>query len=138
MRATPGGRANGNGRTAETLIGAVLKGKGMPFVPQYPIGNGIYGTPIKVDFYLPTAPGYLDGLIIEAKWQDANGSVEEKLPYLWFNIEHHYPCPAIVVIDGPGFRPGAVEWLRGRARVNSNLADVFNLQEFVSWCNRNL
>lgn len=129
-------KANNNGSTAEVVIGAVLSRKGVPFVPQYHIGAGIYGTPLRVDFYLPAAPRHPDGLIIEVKWQDSSGSAEEKLPYLWMNIEHHFPCPAVVVIDGPGFRPGAVEWMR--SRVGGNLAAVYNLQEFVSWCNRNL
>lgn len=136
MKRTGGGQANASGRTAETLIGAVLKGKGIPFVPQYPIGRGLYDTPIKVDFYLPAAPNYPDGLIIEAKWQDASGSADEKLPYLWMNIRNHFPCPAIVVIDGPGFRPEAINWLRHQ--VGGNLSAVYNLQEFVSWCNRSL
>lgn len=136
MRRSQGAQANANGKTAEVVIDAVLSRKRLPFVPQYIIGPGIYGTPIKVDFYIPTAPKFPNGLVIEAKWQESSGSADEKLPYLWLNIEHCFPCPAIVVIDGAGFREEAIAWLR--SRVGGNLAAVYNLQEFVSWCNRSL
>lgn len=131
---TQGQRANQNGQTAEIVIDAVLHQKRLAAVRQYPIGLGIFGTPIRVDFYLPIAPGYPSGLILEAKWQEVGGSVDEKLPYLLANIQHCYPSPAIVVIDGLGFRSGAIAWLR--TQVGGNLIAVQNLQEFVTWCNR--
>jgi hypothetical protein len=135
MMRSQGQRANQNGQTAENLIDAVLHQKRLAFVRQYPIGLGVFGTPIRVDFYLPIVPGHSGGLILESKWQEVAGSADEKLPYLVANIQHCYPSPAIVVIDGDGFRPGAVAWLR--AQVGGNLIAVQNLQEFVTWCNRN-
>ena len=106
------------------------------FVPQFPIGASIYGLPLLTDFWVRGAPGFPDGLAIEVKWQQSTGSVDEKFPYLVLNIQQCYPCPAIVVADGGGQRPGALHWLRGQ--VSGNLLGIFSLAEFLAWANRNL
>jgi hypothetical protein len=85
------------------------------------------------DFWLPYAPGFAGGLCIESKWQQSSGSVDEKLPYLWHNIEERYPCPVVVVLHGGGYRPGAEAWLRGK--VGGNLLAVYGLEEFLKWIN---
>ncbi|MEO3707170.1 PD-(D/E)XK nuclease superfamily protein [Trichormus azollae] len=36
---------------------------------------------------------YPSGLIVECKWQNSSGSVDEKLPYVNANIENFYPAP---------------------------------------------
>ena len=48
---------------------------------QVYIGPGIYGTDLYVDFYIIGAAPISAGLIIECKWQQTSGSVDEKLPY---------------------------------------------------------
>lgn len=106
------------------------------FVAQFPIGCSIYGLPLQADFWLRGAPGYPGGLALEVKWQQSTGSVDEKFPYLVLNIQQCYPCPAIVIADGGGQRPGALEWLRSQA--GGNLLAVFTLAEFLAWANRNL
>ena len=106
------------------------------FVAQYPIGQSIYGLPLNADFWVRGAPGLPDGLAIEVKWQQSTGSVDEKFPYLIHNIKECYPCPALVIADGGGQRPGALHWLRGQ--VAGNLLAVFSLAEFLAWANRNL
>lgn len=106
------------------------------FVAQYPIGHSIYGLPLQTDFWISGAPGYPNGLAIEVKWQQSQGSVDEKFPYLALNIKQCYPCPALVIADGGGQRPGALQWLRGQAE--GNLLGVFTLAEFLAWANRHL
>lgn len=106
------------------------------FVAQYPIGQSIYGLPLLTDFWVQGAPGQPRGLAIEVKWQQSTGSVDEKFPYLALNIQQCYPCPALVIADGGGQRPGALQWLRGQ--VAGNLLAVFTLAEFLAWANRNL
>jgi hypothetical protein len=106
------------------------------FVAQYPIGASIYGLPLLTDFWVRGAPGYPEGLAIEVKWQQSTGSVDEKFPYLVLNIQQCYPCPALVVADGGGQRPGALRWLRGA--VSGNLLAVYSLAEFMAWANRHL
>lgn len=132
-----GRRANLNGRYAEDVIADTLTRRGFKPERQKPIGKSIFGSDLIVDFYLPTVPVLPNGLIIESKWQEVAGSADEKLCYLVNNIQQVYPCFTIVVIDGGGFRPGAVEWLRTQAGQGRIFA-VFNLGEFLSWCNRSL
>jgi hypothetical protein len=106
------------------------------FVAQYPIGPSIYGLPLNADFWVRGARNFPEGLAIEVKWQQSTGSVDEKFPYLVYNIKECYPCPALVIADGGGQRPGALQWLR--AQVEGNLLAVFSLAEFMAWANRNL
>jgi hypothetical protein len=106
------------------------------FVAQYPIGPSIYSLPLNADFWVRGAPHFPDGLAIEVKWQQSTGSVDEKFPYLVYNIKECYPCPALVIADGGGQRPGALHWLRDQ--VGANLMGVFSLAEFMAWANRNL
>lgn len=134
---TQGGRANRHGRTAEDVLLSILTHQAYDIQRQKYIGKGIFDTDIYVDFYLANHPSFPDGLIIESKWQDVSGSVDEKLPFLVENIRQCYPCPTIVVIHGGGFRPGAVVWLK-RQVDHEKLYAAFRLEEFLSWCNRNL
>jgi len=106
------------------------------FVAQFPIGHSIYGLPLNADFWVRGAPGYLQGLAIEVKWQQSTGSVDEKFPYLVLNIQQCYPCPALVIADGGGQRPGAIQWLR--SQVEGNLLGVYSVTEFLAWANRKL
>ncbi|HMK42981.1 MAG TPA: PD-(D/E)XK nuclease superfamily protein [Dissulfurispiraceae bacterium] len=80
---------------------------------------------------------------IECKWQQSAGSVDEKLPYLYLNAVESMPEDWIVIIiDGGGFKEGAVEWLKNCAaeqRYSGNKAkkiQVFSLAEFMAWANR--
>jgi hypothetical protein len=83
------------------------------------------------------ADTFPQGLAIESKWQHAQGSVDEKLPYLVSNIREGYHVPAVIVADGGGHRPEALRWLRGQVD-GTHLVGVFSLVEFLTWANRAL
>lgn len=134
---TQGRNANRNGREAENIIAGVLERRGIPFTRQYRIGNGIFDTPVAADFYAPSVKPFPNGLIIESKWQQVAGTAEEKLCYLVENIHYCYPCTTVIVIDGDGFRVGALRWLRSQAG-HGRLFAVLSLVEFVTWSNSNL
>jgi hypothetical protein len=134
---TQGRQANRNGRAAESIIAGLLDQRGCPYVRQSPIGLGIFGTPLFVDFYIPTTRAFPNGLIIESKWQQVAGSAEEKLCYLVENIRTVYPCTTIVMIDGLGFRPGAIRWLKAQTG-QGRLFAAFDIREFLTWCNQSL
>ena len=108
------------------------------YAKQVFIGSGIYQTDIYVDFYIVGLPKMPSGLIIECKWQESVGSVDEKLPYLNLNIQDSYPAPAIIVIGGEGMRNGAIEWLKKQESKNSNLLGVQSLERFIAWAGRYL
>lgn len=126
-----GGNAARSGKSAENVIASVLEQRGLAFERQVEIGPGIYNTPTRVDFFVHDLPGFQSGLIIESKWQDTNGTADEKLPFLVANIKERYPCPTIVVLHGGGFRPGAAEWLL--RQVGGTLRAAMNLEELMSF-----
>jgi len=132
-----GAQANSTGKVAERMIDALLIQLGYAPIRERVIGRGIYGTPIKADILIERAPGFPAGLIIESKWQGSGGSVDEKYPYLVLNIQQIYPCPVIILADGDGARPGAIQWLKSQVD-GTNLYAVFSFKELVTWCNRNL
>ncbi len=100
----------------------------------------IYGHRGRTEF-LALSPKRNLEVRIECKWQQVSGSVDEKLPYLYLNAVQAMPEKVIVlVVDGPGWKKGAVEWLRCAAK--NHLYDtqekkifVFNLSEFLAWSN---
>ncbi len=82
---------------------------------------------------------------IECKWQQVAGSVDEKLPYLYLNIIEAMPEKSIMVlIDGAGWKPGSITWLKKAVRQKMYTAEnnkekdifVFNLTEFFTWANK--
>jgi hypothetical protein len=130
--AAGGTRANDSGRAIEQAIADFLRQQGHAVRRHAPLGTNIYGGGLIADLYLPDKP-----LAIEIKWQDSRGSVDEKFPYLAENIRRAYPCPVVVVADGAGIRPGAIEWLRGQVD-GRKLLGVYTLQEFFSYALRGL
>ena len=111
------------------------------FVPQYqPISAGIYKKKngVKCDFLLYVPDVFQDGLVLEAKWQDSQGSVDEKMPYLVENIKLN-PCDSIVVIGGQGMTPGSKRWIKEQVGEAKNLLEVFeSLADFQDWFNSKL
>jgi hypothetical protein len=50
---------------------------------------------------------------IECRWQQASGSVDEKMPYLFMSAVNAMPEVEIwLIIDGGGAREQAVDWLK--------------------------
>jgi hypothetical protein len=155
---TQGARANKSGNILEGNVEAILKGHNYFQVGNYVpkeyvlnaallpkrygkeiyIGAGIYHTELKIDFYVIGSPAMSSGLIIECKWQESPGSVDEKFPYLNMNIQYYYPAPTIVVLGGQGMREGASNWLKNRVNDNDNLLAVYSLDRFIAWANKNL
>lgn len=146
-----GGRAVKTGNALERVVLHALNDNKYSFVPpkqfltacrfvqpfytrQIPATKGIYGYTIRHDFMLYHPEKWPHNLIIECKWQQRRGSVDEKYPYNVLNIQQKYPCPSIILLDGAGFRSGAGAWLR--AQVDGiKLLHVFSMMEFQIWVN---
>lgn len=127
--------ANRAGEIAENLLGCVIRGTGLRFRQHHYLCKSIYGHPIKVDFFIENSKDHPGGLVIECKWQDTKGSVDEKFPYLVANIKERFPCPAVIVCGGSGQKSGAIDWLKDQVD-GTRLLAVFDVEEFVSWMNR--
>ena len=157
--ATQGGQANKTGGVLEQLVIGTLTAHGFT-----PIRFSDYAkTPEKFgsEVLLRNAPyttlysgrGDTEFLLlsqrynlktrIECKWQQKAGSVDEKLPYLYLSCVHCVPENHIIIlIDGKGFREGAVQWLRSASRERRYMPervvkriDVMGSTEFLTWCN---
>ncbi|MBI4009572.1 MAG: hypothetical protein HY361_00045 [Candidatus Aenigmarchaeota archaeon] len=103
------------------------------FATEYTVGKSIYETKIDCDFIIFHPKKFPNCLIIESKWQESTGSVDEKFPYLVYNIKKCYPCATIVVLDGGGYKKEAEQWLR--KQVGGKLVKVLNMREFQKWSN---
>lgn len=81
---------------------------------------------------------------IECKWQEVAGSVDEKFPYLYLNcIEAMPESTIIIIVDGGGYKTGALQWLKEVSENNTYIKNnkhkdikIFSLSEFMVWANR--
>ncbi|MCL5069753.1 MAG: hypothetical protein M1308_02480 [Actinobacteria bacterium] len=146
-----GTTANYTGNRLQNFVGNTLIEKGYTFIDknkfktsiyleqpvysnQFYLGKSIYETNLYCDFILYHPDKQKDCLVIECKWQQVGGSVDEKYPYLIFNIQMKYPYKTILLLDGGGYKSGAEKWIRGEE--GNNLLHVFNMAEFHKWANK--
>ena len=111
---------------------ALLGGK--QFIKQVQVGNTIYQTVRKCDFLAINKEKFPDSLIIECKWQQSKGSVDEKYPFLLHNI-FLTGVPTVVLMDGGGYKPAALKWLKGNVNKNCALIGVWTMAEFQTEVN---
>jgi hypothetical protein len=106
------------------------------YASQFHLGESIYQTDWFVDFVLFHPKKWPKGLIIEARWQQEKGTVDEKYPYLVQNLKERCDYPGIVILGGNGCRPGAIAWLRQQVD-GKQLLQVFGTgDDFIAWANR--
>lgn len=131
-----------NGNKFETLVENVISEKtGMHsiinskakslennLIRQYAFET-IYGSRGRLDYRLNYKG---KTYYIECKYQGGSGSVDEKLPYTLLNIQQHTDGIRIIVIDGAGWRQGALAWLYENA---DESVEIFNLAEFKEYMN---
>lgn len=102
---------------------------GKQYAKQVPCGMSIYETKRKCDFLVLNKEKFPEGLIIECKWQQSNGSVDEKYPFTVFNV-FKIGVPTVILIDGDGYKPAALKWLKGQAGTERALIGVYTMSEF--------
>ena len=155
-----GTKGNITGNQLEVAVKTVLSGKGFEIVnfklwEKNPENFGkelllinvpftsIYNHKGKTEFLL-ISEKYNLKIRIECKWQQVSGSVDEKLPYLYLNsIEAMPEKEILILIDGKGWKPGSIQWLReavlNKKYVTEQTRDkkitIFSLTEFFTWAN---
>lgn len=107
-----------------------LKQKKPIYTKQFYIGNNIYGKKRICDFVLFHPKKHKNLLIIECKWQQSKGSVDEKYPFLLENIKQSRK-KTYIVIDGGGYKKAALIWLK------KNHKNTFLLKEYLIKINKN-
>jgi hypothetical protein len=108
---------------------------GKQYDKQVPCGTSIYETQRKCDFLVMNREKFPEDLIIECKWQQSAGSVDEKYPFTLFNIIK-IGVPTIILLDGGGYKPAAMRWLKEQANPQKALIGVYNMMEFQSLVNK--
>lgn len=155
-----GTKGNITGNQLEVAVKTVLSGKGFQIVnyrvwEKDPAKYGkelllenvpfttIYEHKGNTEFLL-LSDKYKFHIRIECKWQQVAGSVDEKLPYLYLNTIEAMPEKTIMIlIDGGGWKPGSIKWLREAvknkkyttAQNKDKKILVFSLTEFFTWAN---
>ena len=120
----------------ETSSSAFENGQEMlhpTYAKQFQIGETIYGSKRYVDFIIYHPERWPKCLVLEAKWQQTSGSVDEKLPYLVECIKYS-KYPTAIVLDGKGYRKGARNWLHGKAGKDC-LLHVFSMSDLQTFAN---
>jgi hypothetical protein len=102
---------------------------GKQYLKSLPVGSTIYNTTRKCDFLIINNQKFPDNLIIECKWQQSKGSVDEKYPFLLFNLLKT-GIPTIVILDGEGYSAAARTWLLEQVHEKGALIGVWTMSEF--------
>ncbi|MFC2087661.1 PD-(D/E)XK nuclease superfamily protein [Bacteroidota bacterium] len=151
-------RTNITGNQLEVAVKTVLTGKGfqlaryrewiknpLQYSTELLLENvpytTIYGHKGNTEFLLKSEK-YRLKMRIECKWQQVAGSVDEKMPYLYLNMVEKMPEETIMVlIDGPGWKEGAIRWLKsaaGKSKYTNAKKEllIFTLADFFTWSNQ--
>ncbi len=149
-----GEKANKTGNLLERFVEQILRDKGYTefwdhkatafdnrwaiggrqYIKQLPVGQTIYETTRKCDFFIINRDLFPDDLIIECKWQQVAGSVDEKYPFLLFNIVKT-GIPTIILLDGSGYKKSAMKWLKNQVHEKRALIAFWNMAEFQTKVN---
>ena len=105
------------------------------FVQQVRGYETLYGRRHAHDFLAYNATTLPDGLVIEMKWQTSGGSVDEKLPFVVGSFKAMPVTTAMLVIDGGGIRPCAIEW--AIAQNDSKFIAFGTIGDFSRWIRKN-
>ena len=157
---TQGGQANKTGNVLEQLVVSTLTTHGFDVVKysDFEKDKGKFGGELllknapyttlyngngKTEFLLKSSKHDLC-IRIECKWQQTAGSVDEKLPYVYLSAIDAIPeDDVIILIDGDGFRDGAIEWIKKVSgnrfyipsdKPNKNIR-IMSTTEFLTWSN---
>jgi hypothetical protein len=150
-----GTRANKTGNALESFVEDTLKRNGYTefinhkkqvfamrkaiggkqYSKQPYCGQSIYGTDRRCDFLVMNKEKFPDSLIIECKWQESAGSVDEKYPFVMLNITK-IGVPTIVLIDGDGYKKQAFDWLKSQVAPERALIGVYTMKEFQKLVNQ--
>lgn len=125
-------------------LGISLDEAGKMVIRQYPF-DSIYQHKGKTEFLLVNNERGRR-IRIECKWQQAAGSVDEKFPYMYLNCIFGFEeTEIILLVDGNGFKPGALAWLKQSVQDRWLLEEndpkkiqVMSISEFTAYFNRYL
>jgi PD-(D/E)XK nuclease superfamily domain len=91
----------------------------------------IYGHHARIEFLLLHQGRQI---LIEVKRQRSPGSTDEKLPYVYENALANLALGRefVLIMEGEGWRPGAITWIKTKAAETENFT-VFRPPQFYQW-----
>ncbi|NOX82854.1 MAG: hypothetical protein GXP06_07690 [Alphaproteobacteria bacterium] len=91
----------------------------------------IYGHRARIEFLLLHQGRQI---LIEVKRQRSPGSTDEKLPYVYENALANLALGRefVLIVEGEGWRPGAITWIKTKAAETKNFT-VFHPPQFYQW-----
>ena len=151
---TQGGQANKTGRVLESVVQNTFIQHGFTVTPHKHYAaavpmtgdclikripyTSIYGHSGKTEFLAISSSRNMR-IRIECKWQQVAGSVDEKFPYLFENCKNMPEPTVFILIDGGGYKNGALTWLKNAtASYSEKDIRVFSMMEFTIWANSTL
>jgi hypothetical protein len=98
---------------------------------RFPL-QSIYDLDWRVDFYVWHAVKHPSGLIIEAKYQQGGGSVDEKYPFILGSLQRQQ-AETMVLFLGQGMRRESIAWCRRNCPPRCL---IMTWEEFVLYANK--
>lgn len=115
--------------STEKLVQGILEKSGFSVTPQYKSGwEGLFGQPITVDFFIER-DDYVG--CIELKYQNTQGTAEQKIVYSVEEIKRCHELPTTLVLFGNGFSNGCISWLHQQEMGNHQI--FTSLDDFADW-----
>lgn len=111
-------------------------------IRNYPHAS-LYGTGGKKEALIvaPPSRGFIEDeggevrIIVEAKYQDSSGSVDEKLPYIWHSLLVSEVPNWIAILDGRYWKSArgkaAVSWLKNQGSPDGRTLRVTDQRGFI-------
>lgn len=106
---------------------AVCIARGVEHKTRVLIGQTPFGKPFRADLALDLPTGEQ---AVCARYQESSGTVEEKLCHLALSISRSRR-PVLVVLDGPGWSQGALDWMGQRK--GDRVLDIVDLAGFEAF-----
>jgi hypothetical protein len=127
MTISQGAKANNSGQKLETAVSDLFTSLGLTFKAQAPFTDVYGGTRARMDFYIED----LD-CAVECKRQNVSGTVDQKLPFVFDNLQIFPAVKGLLVLEGNHYesRVGIHKYL------NTKVSDCFDwcfLHELEEW-----
>ena len=127
-RISQGAKASQSGQVLEKDTASIMNALGIDFESQVKFEDCYNNPRSKMDFYIPE----LD-CAIECKRQNVSGTADQKLPFVWENLQKFPAKQGLVVLDGTHYlnRIGIHQYLNSKKSNSFDWCFVHQLGEWL-------
>jgi len=98
--------------------------------------QSLYGLPLLVDFAIWHPQKYPQGFLIQVKYQETSGSVDEKFPFLVLSLLQT-GIPTLLLLLGDGAKREAIAWCLAQ-QTPGGLTVMTQWETFIEALNRGM